>query len=542
MKKLIKLILILSLPVMIFAQQKTELGVMLGASNYQGDIASSKAITFTSFSVGGGFYAKRHLSNHFTLRGNLFATTLKADDLNFVDEAPWRADRSLNFSTSIYELTVLPEYHLFGNMIKRKKIRPYLFAGIGAVYAKVSNNLSSEAVENQEGHYPKYHLSFPIGGGLNFDLNNKLVLGLELSGRLPVSDYLDGISESATVSLEANTGVKDFFGFGGVTLGYKIGSVPPSIVDTDGDGVNDDRDSCPLVAGDLKGCPDTDSDGVADIKDDCPDMAGDARFAGCPDTDADGIVDKDDDCPDTHGLLAFMGCPDTDADGIADKDDKCPEVVGSLASNGCPDDRDGDGVIDADDECPDVKGTLTGCPDSDADGIADIHDTCPFVAGLKDTKGCPDQDKDGIADANDKCPDVPGLASESGCPEVLVTKGEETENAFTNLVEDIYFITTRANINEKDYSILDKVAKTLKENPNLILKINGYTDNVGELKINEHLSMRRARRCYKYLAQKGIPTSRMSFEGFGPQNPKHNNESEEGRKMNRRVEFTFLEK
>ena len=116
------------------------------------------------------------------------------------------------------------------------------------------------------------------------------------------------------------------------------------------------------------GSKDTDKDGIPDNKDACPQVAGLKEFNGCPDTDGDGIADKDDACPQVKGPKEFNGCPDTDGDGIADKDDKCPDVAGPAENAGCPwPDTDGDGVLDKDDLCPEVAGPASnkGCPEPD---------------------------------------------------------------------------------------------------------------------------------------------------------------------------------
>ena len=116
------------------------------------------------------------------------------------------------------------------------------------------------------------------------------------------------------------------------------------------------------------GSKDTDKDGIPDNKDACPEVAGLKEFNGCPDTDGDGIPDKDDACPQVKGPKEFNGCPDTDGDGIADKDDKCPDVAGPAENGGCPwPDTDGDGVLDKDDLCPEVAGPASnkGCPEPD---------------------------------------------------------------------------------------------------------------------------------------------------------------------------------
>ena len=57
-------------------------------------------------------------------------------------------------------------------------------------------------------------------------------------------------------------------------------------------------------------------------------MPGLKEFEGCPDSDGDGIPDNKDSCPDEAGIPELNGCPDADGDGIADKDDACPYVVG----------------------------------------------------------------------------------------------------------------------------------------------------------------------------------------------------------------------
>src|SRR6187397_1797741 len=117
------------------------------------------------------------------------------------------------------------------------------------------------------------------------------------------------------------------------------------ILDTDGDGINDDVDKCPNAKGTAKynGCPvpDTDKDGINDDEDKCPNEAGTAKYNGCPvpDTDKDGINDEMDKCPNEAGPASNNGCPvsDRDKDGISDDVDKCPDVPGVAKNNGCPD-------------------------------------------------------------------------------------------------------------------------------------------------------------------------------------------------------------
>ncbi|MDP4247524.1 MAG: OmpA family protein, partial [Bacteroidota bacterium] len=121
-----------------------------------------------------------------------------------------------------------------------------------------------------------------------------------------------------------------------------------------------------------------------------------ARYQGCPipDTDGDGINDEEDSCKTTPGVLRYHGCPipDTDGDGVNDEEDSCKTVAGLPKFHGCPD-TDGDGIPDKDDKCPTVAGVekYHGCPipDTDGDGIPDDQDLCPNDPGPASTKGCP---------------------------------------------------------------------------------------------------------------------------------------------------------
>jgi outer membrane protein OmpA-like peptidoglycan-associated protein len=179
------------------------------------------------------------------------------------------------------------------------------------------------------------------GGDLNKDMDGQLhasaglrwLVAPRLAIRAEVRDYL---IESFTKSgwgnkLELTAGI-DFF-----LTGVKKKVV---IIDSDNDGIPDERDNCPNVFGTalMKGCPDRDRDGIADDQDNCPDERGVASNNGCPqvlDRDNDGIPDESDQCPDEYGPERFSGCPDKDGDGVPDKDDKCPEITGLPDHDGC---------------------------------------------------------------------------------------------------------------------------------------------------------------------------------------------------------------
>ena len=69
----------------------------------------------------------------------------------------------------------------------------------------------------------------------------------------------------------------------------------------------------------------------------------------------------------------------------------------------------------------------------------------------------------------------------------------------------------------------------------------GHTDNIGSESYNKKLSVDRAASVYNYLIEKGIPKTRMKYRGFGPNVPVADNNTEEGRELNRRVEIFIVE-
>ncbi len=252
-----------------------------------------------------------------------------------------------------------------------------------------------------------------------------------------------------------------------------------------------------------------------------------------PDRDGDGIADASDACPDAPGYAhpdpAKNGCPppkDTDLDGIADDYDACPTVVGVAnpdpAKNGCPPpkDTDGDTVTDDADACVDIPGLRTNDPA---------------------TNGCPgDTDGDGFRDDKDGCPTEKGIANEdpkkNGCPAVQVTKAEIVIN------EQVQFDFDLATIKEVSFPLLDQVAQTLKEHPEILkVEVQGHTDNQGKPEHNKTLSQNRAQAVRKALVKRGVDFLRLEAKGYGQDVPIADNESEEGRKKNRRVQFKILQ-
>lgn len=260
-----------------------------------------------------------------------------------------------------------------------------------------------------------------------------------------------------------------------------------------------------------------------------------------PDTDKDGVYDDVDKCPTVAGLQRYQGCPipDTDGDGINDEEDSCKTVAGVLRYQGCPiPDTDGDGVNDEEDSCKTVAGLsqFHGCPDTDGDGIPDKDDKCPTVAGVANYQGCPvpDRDHDGIPDDQDLCPDEAGPAASKGCPEAKVVL------TITANFKNILFDYGKATIRHESDTILTHAAQVMNEQiPNSQFYVDGYTDSKGSVAVNKKLSAKRAQAVVDALVAAGVDKSRLKARGFGKDNPICDNKTDAGRQCNRRVEVTI---
>jgi outer membrane protein OmpA-like peptidoglycan-associated protein len=257
---------------------------------------------------------------------------------------------------------------------------------------------------------------------------------------------------------------------------------------------------------------------------------------------------------------------DRDGDGILDDVDKCPDEPenynGYQDNDGCPDDpdTDGDGIPDSRDQCvlepEDKDGYLDddGCPDvdNDLDTVPDVKDKDPVTGrscandpedpdGYEDEDGCPepDNDKDGVLDVDDQCPNEPGPVDNKGCPKkpslVVVTDKE------IKILQQIHFEFDKDKIRPESFKILDAVADVLKRFPRIKIEIQGHTDNKGRPDYNKKLSDRRAAAVLKYLVSHGVEAGRLVSHGYGMERPLVANDTDQGRALNRRVQFIRTE-
>jgi OOP family OmpA-OmpF porin len=138
-----------------------------------------------------------------------------------------------------------------------------------------------------------------------------------------------------------------------------------------------------------------------------------------------------------------------------------------------------------------------------------------------------DSDGDGVPDHLDKCPGTP--------------KGATVDDQGCWIIGTIHFDFDKSDILSDAIPVLSEIGDVMMKNPGLKMNINGFTDNIGSMEYNQALSERRAQAAKNYLVEQGIDSDRFSINGFSYTMPVAPNDTEEGRRMNRRVEFAPFE-
>jgi outer membrane protein OmpA-like peptidoglycan-associated protein len=112
---------------------------------------------------------------------------------------------------------------------------------------------------------------------------------------------------------------------------------------------------------------------------------------------------------------------------------------------------------------------------------------------------------------------------------------------FSSILRNIYFDFDKFTLKQESFPELNKLEGMLLENPNMRIEIAGHTDYIGSEAYNNQLSVKRANSVVNFLINKGITPTRLESKGYGKSRPIASNDDEEdGRELNRRVEFKIL--
>jgi outer membrane protein OmpA-like peptidoglycan-associated protein len=113
------------------------------------------------------------------------------------------------------------------------------------------------------------------------------------------------------------------------------------------------------------------------------------------------------------------------------------------------------------------------------------------------------------------------------------------ENVSINL-NNLFFDFDKAVLRPESFPELDRIVTLMSERPTMEIEISGHTDSAGPDQYNMSLSQRRANSVVQYLNGKKIDKARMNVVFFGESQPVDTNDTSEGRRRNRRVEFKIL--
>jgi outer membrane protein OmpA-like peptidoglycan-associated protein len=112
----------------------------------------------------------------------------------------------------------------------------------------------------------------------------------------------------------------------------------------------------------------------------------------------------------------------------------------------------------------------------------------------------------------------------------------------TITLNNIFFDFDKYSLKAESYPELERITKFLVENKNIQIGIAGHTDNTGTGEYNMKLSERRSRSVANYLIKNNIDKRRIEIQYYGKTKPISANDTLEGRRKNRRVEFIILKK
>lgn len=172
----------------------------------------------------------------------------------------------------------------------------------------------------------------------------------------------------------------------------------------------------------------------------------------------------------------------------------------------------------------------------------------PIPVAVVPVETPPDSDGDGVADDRDQCPGTPAgtQVNEVGCPlpppcrppepgERISLEGCGAGDLF--VLHGVTFEFDKSRLTPNARTILDGVADELTTQSALHFELSGHTDSKGSDTYNQKLSESRAESVRAYLIERGIAEDRMVARGYGESLPVADNDTDEGRELNRRVEL-----
>lgn len=241
-------------------RSRSELGVLIGGSNYLGDLNSFNPVY--NIKPAGGILYRYNVHSRLCWRGSLFYGNVGASDAD--SKETLLQNRNLSFESTIYELSGGLEFSYLPFQLGHDKYKgtAYVLVGISLFHMNPKTEYNGEKIElqplgtegqgsslNSEGHYSLSQLSVPLGVGVKFSIGKRSAIGVEYGIRKTFTDYLDDVGSNGYVdassladengplaaalsnrSLDASrfgkrgtASSKDWYSFFGATLTFRLG-------------------------------------------------------------------------------------------------------------------------------------------------------------------------------------------------------------------------------------------------------------------------------------------------------------------------------
>lgn len=199
--------------------QSGEVGLGLGSTNYRGEISPKYDFYFQR--PAGMLFYRHNFNPHFSLRGSFMLGRLGATNERYSDALS--RFRPLEFSATIYEGAVMPEFNFFSFRGKKNipKATFYFTSGI-AIF-----NYNSNAPILEDANSPSLNIAMPIGFGMKAMLGGLTNIGVEFGARKTFDDYIDGTSDLGFNGVQRGFRYDtDWYYYAGVSVSYIIYKIP----------------------------------------------------------------------------------------------------------------------------------------------------------------------------------------------------------------------------------------------------------------------------------------------------------------------------
>ncbi|MET4075760.1 DUF6089 family protein [Hymenobacter sp. UYCo722] len=203
------------------AQNTSEIGVGLGATNYRGEI--SPRYQFQNNRPALTAFYRKDVSVPITLRGGLTAGLLRAADGNVsgVNGAvpPLQAYRQANTKGGLVEASAVVEYNFLDFHRRTDKVHftPYLFGGVAIFYANTTT-VSDAGLGTLSRKGAMVGFAIPVGVGAKLALSTHWNLGLEVGARKALTDQLDQLGDQSAFLVNPHD--QDWYYYNGLSLSY----------------------------------------------------------------------------------------------------------------------------------------------------------------------------------------------------------------------------------------------------------------------------------------------------------------------------------